>query len=90
VDLSGNILPRIINILLSNPDALMRSQLLSDRMALDSRETKARNPLFTEFITKNADFMANSVWSTIMIQGVYVPVCIVDRVFVIFKVNFAL
>jgi hypothetical protein len=49
---SRNTMPRIINIILGYPNALLRSQLLADRLQLDSGETRSRHPAFTDCAEK--------------------------------------
>jgi len=50
-----NTLPRIINFLMRNEDALLRSQLLAERMQLDAREMGSRLPLYADCVASFND-----------------------------------
>ena len=52
--------PRICNIILDHPDALVRSALLASKYALQNKETNQKQPIFKETRDKFNDSTYNS------------------------------
>lgn len=55
-----NTFPRICNIILDHPDALIRSALLASKYALQNKETNQNQPIFKEAKEKFNDISYNS------------------------------
>ena len=55
-----NTFPRICNIILDHPDALVRSALLASKYALQNKETNQKQPIFKETRDKFNDITYNS------------------------------
>lgn len=55
-----NTFPRLCNIILDHPDALIRSALLASKYALQNKETNQNQPIFKESKEKFIDISYNS------------------------------